>query len=108
MLGALCVVPPSAVPIAVSVADLGSKGGIIGLQPLSDTHLELAAPAPYRGDIDRQHQQAQGDHPEAQDRQETHQAQKDKNDADYDPKQAAFRQFESPPGNFDLGHGGDK
>ena len=96
---------PSAVAIAVSVPQLGRKSGIIGLQPLTDTYLEPAAPAPYCGDIDRQNDKPQGDHPEAQDRQETHKTEEDKNDANQDPQQAASRQFESPPGDFDLGHG---
>ena len=106
MLGALCAVRlPLAVAVTVSVAKFGSNGGIVVLQPLTDAHLELPTPAPYPGDIDRQNDQAQRDHPEAQDRQETHKAQENKSHANGDPKQAAFRQLESPPGNFDLGHG---
>ena len=78
MLGAICVVRLLlAFAIAVSVAKLGSKGGIIGLEPLTDLHLKMPTPAPYRGDIDRQNEQAQRDHPEAQDGQETDETQED-------------------------------
>ena len=78
MLGVLCVVRLLlSFAIAVSVAKLGSKGRIIGLQPVTDAHLKMPTPAPYGGDVDRQNEQAQRDHPEAQDRQETHKAQED-------------------------------
>jgi hypothetical protein len=56
-------------------------------------HGHLAAPAPDDGDVDRQHEQPERDHPEAEHGQEAEQTAGDEKDTETDADRLRFRQM---------------
>ena len=66
-------------------------------------HRKLAPPATHDGNVDREHEQAEGDHPEAQDRKEAQEAAGHEQDAEADADRLRLRQVEIAVGEANLG-----
>ena len=66
-------------------------------------HGKLAAPAPHDGNIHREHEQPERDHPEADDGKEADEAEGDEQDAEADADRLRLRQMEMTIGETDLG-----
>jgi len=64
-----------------------------------------AAPSPHVGNVDRKHEQAERDHPEAEHGQEAHEPSGQEQDAETDAQRFRLRQLEMAIGEADLvGH----
>ena len=66
-------------------------------------HDELAAPAPHDGNIDRQNEKPDRNHPEADDREEAYESERHKQDTDADANRLRLRQVEMSIGKRDFG-----
>ena len=69
-------------------------------------HGELAAPAPHDGNVHREHEQSEWDHPESDDGKETDEAASHKQNAEADTDRLRLGQVKMTVGEADLGgHG---
>src|SRR6476620_10877688 len=66
-------------------------------------HRKLAPPATHDGNVDREHEQAEGDHPESQDRKEAQEAARHEQNAEADADRLRLRQVEIAVGEANLG-----
>jgi hypothetical protein len=82
----------------------GARLGFAGLPVTMPPHSELTTPAADDGNVDREHEKPERDHPEAEHRQEPKQTQGDEQDAEPDADRLRFRQM--PMGVEDADSGG--
>jgi hypothetical protein len=81
--------------------------GLVALLVAMPPQGELAAPAPHDGDIDREHEKPERDHPEAEHRQEAEQPARDEQDAEPDADRLRLRQVPMAVEEADfVGHAG--
>jgi hypothetical protein len=73
--------------------------------PVTQRHGPAATPAPDQRKVDRQHQEAQRNHPEADNRQEAEDATNDQRRADHGAGEATGRQRKPPVADADTAHG---
>src|SRR6185312_12716548 len=83
----------------------GARLGFIVLPVAMPPHGELTTPAADDGNVDREHEKPERDHPEAEHRQEPKQAQGDEQDAEPDADQLRFWQMPMAVEDADfMGH----
>jgi histidine triad (HIT) family protein len=93
-----------AVGAGVGEAELVGEPGKARPQPGADPHGRLAPPAPDERHVDRQDDEPQRHHPEAEDRQEAQKAAEDQGDADAHAGQSARRQGHGLVAELDAAH----
>jgi hypothetical protein len=81
----------------------GARLGFAGLPVTMPPHSELTTPAADDGNVDREHEKPERDHPEAEHRQEPKQTQGDEQDAEPDADRLRFRQMPMAVEDADSG-----